>query len=558
MIAQKKLDNLNKQINEIKEKIRKFQVINNVGNSPVEKHKRLRSPTRKVHRVESILSKTKSTMESRGGLHHSQLDLILGECLFSPLNYSPSISYPKSSKEIFEKVRSLKGQQHSPQDLPYDVEVARKVFVEDILKRKSKNALPHTSSTVSSTESLPHSMMPPASGQGRPVSRAGIRGVPASKADAALPRIKSSRVPSAPAAKAGLTTKKVVADSTTRRKNGGNPVRQRSKENSVGSGGKYSFDSDYDFLFDSKEKKQMGKTTAAFKKDGRTTEPMPRIETRVPSFPRKASFDGASGTVVAPVIEEASKPPRAGDIDSSAASTNRNEPPIAPSDHAQYEDDNFDVVEAESIAAPEQELKNHYFGFEPEEGSSIAYDDEGFDEDSEVTVAVAKQGVVQTAAPLASEESLEEYTEEGFDGDGDGESLGKGKGDPVIATDETEKTARLPPTGRKPSLTVDPGRYSEGITESELLTPVTIGYRKSQRGSAIASTTSSLKTHDMEYYLLSRADYQGSVASEAEADDGNSIGSDPGFSNTLENFIEKQKSSEIMQRMNSQQSIGKA
>lgn len=95
MIAKHKIEKINQQINEIKAKIKDFQIKNGV--SPKKKPP---SPTHRIDQMDSIISRSRNKLGSNGSLYHPQLDLVIGECIYSPLNYSPAENYPKSSEKV--------------------------------------------------------------------------------------------------------------------------------------------------------------------------------------------------------------------------------------------------------------------------------------------------------------------------------------------------------------------------------------------------------------------------------------------------------------------------
>lgn len=95
-----RLDVINKQISDIKAKIREFQEQNRTIPPITSKQRAPMSPSRPTRVPDSLTTKSKAELEPYGSLHHPKLDLIIGECLFSPLNYSPSSKYPKYSEEV--------------------------------------------------------------------------------------------------------------------------------------------------------------------------------------------------------------------------------------------------------------------------------------------------------------------------------------------------------------------------------------------------------------------------------------------------------------------------
>lgn len=95
-----RLERINEQINDIKDKIRAFQINNNV--TVKEQRQRQKSPCRKVVHINNMLLRARKALDlpPDSRLHHPQLDVIIGECLYSPLNYPPAMTYPKSSTKV--------------------------------------------------------------------------------------------------------------------------------------------------------------------------------------------------------------------------------------------------------------------------------------------------------------------------------------------------------------------------------------------------------------------------------------------------------------------------
>ena len=255
MLEQKKLEAINREIREIRHKLRKFQSKHHV--SP---EKQRRSPVQKIDKMENILNKSRSRSGPYAGLHHSQLDLIIGECLFSPLNYSPSVNYPPSSQKIIDKVHALKGTPHNEQDLPYDVEAAKKEFVTDVLKRKTKNILPQSSLSTSSLENSPvaaerqTSLSRQSANDSKPSSLPSIQNSSKEQHRSATVPTKKHQVKSETGnlkdGKAKVTRSPYLE--SMKKKEPAKVVRAAAKSSSRDSG-------EFDFLFDSGEKQMLAK-----------------------------------------------------------------------------------------------------------------------------------------------------------------------------------------------------------------------------------------------------------------------------------------------------------
>ena len=263
MLEQRKLEAINREIREIRQKLKRFQSRHQVSPKDV----RRRSPVQRIEKVESILSRSKSKQSSYAGLHHSQLDLVIGECLFSPLNYSPAVNYPKSSQNIIHKVHALKGMPHSEQDLPYDVEVAKKEFVSEVLRRKPRNSFPQSSLSASSFNASPTDL------DRRSSLSKHISDDPKSPS---LPTIKNKgaeqkRAPTGPTTKPrSSSTSKRIANGTANVAKS-SPYLESMKRKPPSKAGKKSSSQDsddFDFLFDAGEKRSLARTKTAG--EGRT------------------------------------------------------------------------------------------------------------------------------------------------------------------------------------------------------------------------------------------------------------------------------------------------